>query len=159
MSALIAFAGIGNPLAGDDGAGVEAVKRLEKKLTFEQKRNLLFYTITEDLFVISEYLPNAKYFIFLDAFYGESPGKIVMFSDTYKKLQRLSLSFHQTDIVTVMQLLKKLKISEYFPHWEVWGVTISPPSFLTTKLSEKVDKAVDKLVNLLVNNKIYKRKV
>lgn len=146
----IAFVGIGNPFAGDDGAGIEAIKRLEKRLTLEQKKDFLFYTITEDLFVISEYISLAKYFIFLDAYYGKKAGEIITFTGDYKIEQRHSLSFHQTDIITVMNILKKLRLCEPFPDWEVWGVTISPPSFLTTTLSKEVDGAVDKLIKLII---------
>ena len=142
--AHIAFAGIGNTLAGDDGAGVAALERLADALSDDQKETVLFYRLAGDLFAVSELLDTAERFIFLDAVAGEVPGELrVLRSDTPFTHTG---SFHQTDIGAVMRSLSKLEWCTPFPEWEVRGITIASPDRLCEGLSPEIDRAVDRLV-------------
>ncbi len=140
----LAIVGVGNTLAGDDGAGVEAVRRLEALWSGEP--DILFHTLEGDHFEIDELLNRAKRFIFVDAVAGEWPGTLVRMGETRRAF---APSFHQTDIAAVMHTLEALETVDPFPAWEVWGVTILPPEELGEGLSPEVEKGVKRLCRRL----------
>jgi hydrogenase maturation protease len=137
---LLAIVGVGNTLAGDDGAGVEAVHRLRERL--DGTPDLLFHIIEGDHFEIADLLDHAERFIFIDAFAGDRPGTIVR---RVKTARAFAPSFHQTDISAVMEILQALRVTDPFPPWEVWGVTIDPPSELEEGFTPEVAEGVDEL--------------
>jgi len=141
---LLAIIGVGNTLAGDDGAGVEAVRRLETRWGGEP--DVFFHTIEGDHFEIADLLDSADRFIFVDAVSGEQPGEVVRMGETRRAF---APSFHQTDIAAVMQTLEALKIVDPFPAWEVWGVTIIPPAELGEGLNPEVAEGVERLCRKL----------
>ncbi|HET6419790.1 MAG TPA: hydrogenase maturation protease [Geobacteraceae bacterium] len=137
----IAVIGIGNTIAGDDGAGVEVVLRLKK--TWEGNPAVFLHVLEGDHFEIAGLLDQAERFIFVDAFEGETPGEIVRAA----KLRRaFAPSFHQTDIASVMACLETLRVVDPFPEWEIRGVTIIPPKIIGEGLTPEVEAAVDVLV-------------
>lgn len=140
----LAVIGIGNTIAGDDGAGAEVVRRLKKE--WRDIPSLLFHTLEGDHFEIADLLDRAEKFIFVDAFAGEQPG-IQVFAGSSRRA--FSPSFHQTDVASVMGCLEALRIIEPFPPWEVWGVTIIPPTRIGEGLSKVVDEAVGELCRKL----------
>jgi hydrogenase maturation protease len=140
----LAIIGVGNTLAGDDGAGVEAVRRLETR--WAGAPDVFFHTIEGDHFEIADLLECADKFIFVDAVSGEQPGAVVRMGETRRAF---APSFHQTDIAAVMQTLEALGIVDPFPAWEVWGVTILPPPELGEGLSPEVAEGVEKLCQKL----------
>jgi hydrogenase maturation protease len=140
----LAIVGVGNTLAGDDGAGVEAVRRL--KLRWGGEPDVFFHTLEGDHFEIADLLDCADKFIFVDAISGERPGELVRMGETRRAF---APSFHQTDIAAVMQTLEALWTVDPFPAWEVWGVTILPPAELGEGLSPEVAEGVERLCRKL----------
>jgi hydrogenase maturation protease len=138
--AKLAIVGVGNTLAGDDGAGIEAVRRLGPML--QGRPGILLYAIEGDHFEIADLLDRAERFIFVDAVAGERPGERVRLT---RNPRAFAPSFHQTDIASVMRGLEALRIADPFPSWEIWGITILPPEELGEGLSPEVDRAVDRL--------------
>jgi len=138
--AKLAIVGVGNTLAGDDGAGIVAVRRLGTMLDGEP--GVFLYALEGDHFEIADLLDRAERFIFVDAVAGERPGIRVLHDQAPRAF---APSFHQTDIASVMRGLESLGIVEPFPSWEIWGVTILPPAELGEGLSPEVDTAVDEL--------------
>lgn len=143
MKAL-AVIGIGNTIAGDDGAGVEVILRLKR--TWEGNPAVLLHALEGDHFEIAGLLDRAQRFIFVDAFEGEPPGEIVRAAKTRRAF---APSFHQTDIASVMTCLETLRVVDPFPAWEIRGVTIIPPSTIGEGLTPEVEAAVDVLVEEL----------
>lgn len=146
--ARIAFVGIGNTLAGDDGAGVVALERLRTALCGCDTAQLLFCTLPGDLYAVSEILDVAQRFIFLDAVAGDAPGSLCTISSDAPLF--MAASFHQTDIGVVMHTLGALRLRVPFPKWEIRGITIAQPDRLREGLSPEIDRAVDRLVGELV---------
>ncbi len=136
--------GVGNTIAGDDGAGVEVILRLKK--TWEGNPAVFLHALEGDHFEIASLLDRAEKFIFVDAFEGEHPGELVCAAKTRRAF---APSFHQTDIASVMGCLERLGMADPFPPWEVWGVTIIPPSTIREGLTPAVDAAVDALCERL----------
>ncbi len=134
----LAVIGVGNSIAGDDGAGVEVIRRLKK--VWEDNPSVFLHTLDGDHFEIATLLDRAEKFIFVDAFEGEHPGALVFAGSTRRAF---SPSFHQTDIASVMSCLEALGVMEPFPSWEVWGITITPPTRIGEGLTSVVEEAVE----------------
>jgi hydrogenase maturation protease len=141
--ARLAVVGIGNTLAGDDGAGIRAVEMLRDRLGDAASDGILLLTLEGDLLSVADMLDQADGFIFLDAVAGTPPGRIVRSSSACRAF---APSFHQTDIGTLMARLSTLGLREPFPGWEIRGVTIDPPVFLGEGLSPEVEAALSSLV-------------
>jgi hydrogenase maturation protease len=77
MQALTLIIGYGNPLRGDDGAGVLAVKRLAGEISSGANREaitcLTVFQLTPEL---AEDVSQADNVIFIDAARGDTPGQI-----------------------------------------------------------------------------------
>jgi len=140
----LAIVGIGNTLAGDDGVGIEVIRRL--KTTWDAEPCVFLHTLEGDHFEIADYLDKAERFIFVDAVAGERTGELVTMGDTRRAF---APSFHQNDIAAVMHSLAALGIIDPFPSWAIWGITIHPPSELGEGLSPQVEQAVEKLCRRL----------
>jgi hydrogenase maturation protease len=128
--------GIGNTLAGDDGVGIEIAGWLREKWAGHPAVELEL--LEGDLFAVSEWLPMAERFLFLDAVDGETPGQTVVRRDCPRGF---ASSFHQSDIGAVMRTLEALDLVRPFPEWEIWGVTIRPPDELRYGLTPEVRRA------------------
>lgn len=139
--ARLAILGIGNSLAGDDGVGPEVVRRLRERLP--DCAEVLLHTLEGDLLEIADWLECAERLVFVDAVAGEEPGHIVVGQPAERAY---APSFHQADIGTVMRSLAAMGVADPFPAWEVWGVTIRPPTELREGLSPVVAAAAAELV-------------
>lgn len=143
----LALVGIGNTIAGDDAAGIVALEYLQKALSGNP--SLYFLTLEADLFEISDHLSRANHFIFIDAVAGNEPGQILR----SRQIPRAyTPSFHQADIGAVMASLEKLTFVEPFPSWEVWGITIAPPTEFRTGLREPIESAAKMVAVLLASH-------
>ncbi|MCD4708197.1 MAG: hydrogenase maturation protease [Candidatus Sabulitectum sp.] len=142
--AKITFIGIGNTLAGDDGAGMVMLWKLRRRIG--DVPGVAFREIPGDMYEIWDILPGTESMVFLDAVAGEIPGII----SAGKTLPRAFFpSFHQADLCSVVASLATLYDGE-FPPWILWGVTIHPPRMLGEGLSDVVEYAVDKAVTEIV---------
>ncbi len=145
--ARLAIVGIGNTLAGDDGAGVRAVEMLRERLGGSGPDGVLLTTLEGDLLAVSDMIGSAGRFIFVDAVAGEPPGMVTRGRSAPRAF---APSFHQTDIGSVMHALERLRATSSFPDWEILGVTVRPPRMLEEKLSPEVEEALPVIVDLLL---------
>jgi hydrogenase maturation protease len=141
----LAIIGVGNTLAGDDGAGVEVVRRLQRACAGET--GVFLHIIEGDHFEMAELLDRAERFIFVDAVQGDRAGELVFAAETRRAF---APSFHQSDMSAVMHFLQASGVADPFPRWEVWGITIEPPSELGEGLTPEVDEAVTRLSEMLM---------
>jgi hydrogenase maturation protease len=140
--ARLGIVGIGNTLAGDDGAGALVVRGLKRIHGF--RRDILFHELKGDLFEIADLCACMKKIIFCDAMAGTPPGTITVLNDS--PARPMAPSFHQADIASVMRCLKNLKIAAPFPEWEIWGIVIDQPRFFSRRLTLPVRQAVRECV-------------
>jgi len=136
----IAIVGIGNTLAGDDGVGVLIAERLRSR--WNQTEGVLVAVLPGDLFSVSDLLGKAEEFLFVDAVAGDDPGEIRVLGSAQRAF---AASLHQTDIGTVMAVLRTLEMTDPFPPWQVWGITIETPEELGEGLSPEIAAAADEL--------------
>lgn len=141
--------GIGNELAGDDGAGVVALKRLKRHYppSHPLRKRVNFTILGGDLYSVTDFCSPYQHLLFLDAFAGGRPGELVTITGDQPTTEAPSL--HQLDICSVMQSLRQLKLCHPFPSWEVRGITTATPEHLGIGLSRPVEIAVDKLVTII----------
>jgi hydrogenase maturation protease len=146
----LAIVGIGNDLAGDDGAGPEVIRRLGE--TWGDNPDIMLHNLEGDHFEIADLISQAERFIFVDAIEGENPGEPII---GVREHRAFAPSFHQTDISSVMGALESFGIADPFPPWEIWGITIALPAELREGLSPEVEKGVQilcrELDRLIVN--------
>lgn len=140
----LALVAVGNPIAGDDGAGPEALRLLRER--WGEDPDLLYLFMETDLFSLADHLHRADRFIFLDAMAGDHPGAILR-SDAYQR--GFAPSFHQADLGTVMRSLQSLNWVDPFPAWEAWGIVIDPPQEYRRGLSSPIATATLELVRQL----------
>jgi hydrogenase maturation protease len=143
----LAIIGIGNTIAGDDGVGVLVAERLRERWT--DSNEVLVATLPGDLFSVSDLLDRTESFLFVDAIAGDDPGEILVLDSAQRAF---AASLHQTDIGTVMAALKKLEMTDPFPEWEVWGITIDPPEELGEGLTPEIAAAADELERRIVEH-------
>ncbi len=137
----VTFIGIGNTLAGDDGAGMAMLRKLKENIG--DVNGVAFLEIPGDLFEIWDIASGTDSIVFLDAVAGEVAGVV----SRGKTLPRaMSPSFHQSDLCTVVESLASIYQGE-FPQWTLWGITIDPPQILGEGLSGVVALAVERAVS------------
>jgi hydrogenase maturation protease len=138
VKATLGIIGIGNTIAGDDGAGIMIVEHLQKD--FHGRKDILFHTLKGDLFEMAELIDRALSFIFIDALAGDNPGEIKLIKD--RASPPFAVSFHQTDINSVMHALESISFISPFPPWEVWGIVIDPSVKFGSGISLCVSRAM-----------------
>ena len=141
----LGIVGTGNTLAGDDGAGNSVVNMLRER--FPQMEDVLLYNLETDPLELWDVLPRAEAFIFVDAFAGDPPGRLVT-ADRSSCARAYAPSLHQMDLATVMDRLCGL-IDGPEPSWSIWGVTARIPEELGEGLSPEVSEAVEVIVEKL----------
>ncbi|MDM7993401.1 MAG: hydrogenase maturation protease [Candidatus Fermentibacter sp.] len=142
----LAVAGIGNTLAGDDGAGIRVLEALEALLGDERPPGVLLVRIEGDLLDVTDLLGEADHIIFLDAVAASPPGRLIR---SVSARRAFAPSFHQTDIGTLMARLEPLGLVKVFPSWEIRGIAIDPPTILGEGLSPAVAEAAERLAGSL----------
>ncbi len=137
--------GIGNTLAGDDGAGNTVVSRL--KVKYPSRPDVYLHNLETDPLELWEILPSAKRFIFVDAVAGKPTGRLVAVKKRGVK-RAWAPSIHNMDLPTVIEQLCRLRQAAE-PEWSIWGITIDIPNYLQEGLSAEVSEAVENLVEML----------
>lgn len=137
--------GVGNTLAGDDGAGNVVVSRLKEKYT--DRTDIYLYNLETDPLELWDILPFAKRFIFVDAVAGKPVGRLVAVSKRGMR-RAWAPSLHNMDLPTVIKQLCRLRQDDGL-EWNIWGVTIDIPDHLQEGLSVEVTEAVENLVEIL----------
>jgi hydrogenase maturation protease len=144
VAAELGIIGIGNPLAGDDGVGVYVADAVLK--TKGPSTAIFFRCLENDLLEIADYLFCARHFLFVDAFVGNPAGQLRTFGEHDGVLMP---SLHQTDIGSVMNMLRPLGLVDPFPTWEIRAISVAPPLQLGYGLSAPVKAAAEKLIDEL----------
>lgn len=141
----LCIVGVGNSLAGDDGAGNAVVSMLRKR--YPDRTDVLLHNLETDPLELWDVLPAAERFIFVDALAGRPAGRLVCAGRNSAR-RAWAPSLHQMDLPTVVVRLCGLLEMEDL-EWSVWGVTIDPPQRLKEGFSPKVAAAVTDLVETL----------
>lgn len=137
--------GVGNSLAGDDGAGNAVVSRLRK--IYPDREDILLHNLETDPLELWDVLPTARRFIFVDALAGKPSGRLVCAGRRGAR-RAWAPSLHQMDLPTVVvRLCALLEIDDL--EWSIWGITIDFPERLEEGLTPKVSAAVEELVTIL----------
>ncbi len=137
--------GVGNTLAGDDGAGNTVVSMLKEK--YPDRREIFLHNLEADPLELWDILPSAKRFIFVDAVAGKPAGRMLAVKKSEMR-RAWAPSLHNMDLPTVIKQLCRLR-EEDEPEWNIWGITIDIPDRLYEGLSAAVSEAVENMVDIL----------
>lgn len=161
--------GIGNILLGDEGIGVQIVKRLQKEDIPPGVLVIDGSTAGFRLFPLFETYRNSK-FIIIDAVRiprdgKHSSGKGSLYEIPLKDFYDNAgseypgtgfISFHQTtlmDVLNLFYLSYKIKIDGYFIGININGNDNKDGNFsFSTELSETIEKKIPKIVELVMKN-------
>lgn len=141
----LCIVGVGNTLAGDDGAGNTAAAMLRKKC--RDNGEVAIHSLETDPLELWDLLPLSRRFIFLDAVAGRPTGRLVVMGRENSQ-RAYPASLHHMDLPTVIRHLAGLHGLKDL-QWSIWGVTIEMPEKLGEGLSPEVSRAVDEMVSVL----------
>ncbi len=134
--------GIGNEMRGDDGAGIEIIKRLQKNGI----SNTLAVNSTPENYLqkIAMMPGNARLWIDIINWNGE-PGETKIFdTDT---ISHYTISTHNFSLVVIINFLKDLKnVQDYFLGIQPQNLTLGDP------ISKPVAETVDVLVEYIITH-------
>ena len=146
----VSVIGIGNPLMGDDGAGVAVLDLLAKKVP----RGVELLDLGTGGMTLLHKLEGLDLAIIVDAVdYGGRPGEIRIFEpDDVDTTKAVGVSLHDADILKIIRLAKEMgKCPE-----RLFIAAIQPASVsLTMELSPAVKKKLPALANEIL--KILKK--
>jgi len=134
--------GIGNEMRGDDGAGIEIIKRLQKNGI---SNTLAVYSTPENYLHKIAIMPgNVRLWIDIINWNGE-PGETKIFdTDT---ISHYAISTHNFSLVVIINFLKEIKnVKDYFLGIQPQNLTLGDP------ISRPVSKTVDILVEYIITH-------
>jgi hydrogenase maturation protease len=147
----ILLLGLGNPIMGDDGVGIQVLRMLKKKIP--PRNDLEFKELgVGGLKLVEEILGYQKVFI-IDSIDTEDRrvGRIREFSpEQFKSTEQSSPSPHVTNFATALELYRKLEPSEIPSIIRIFTVDIDPGFTFREGLSPPIQDAAENLVKILV---------
>lgn len=144
----VAVIGIGNPLMGDDGAGVAVLDLLAKKVP---KGVELLDLGTGGMNLLHK-LEGLDLAIIVDAVdFGGKPGQIKIFEpDDVDTSKELGVSLHDADILKIIQLAKEMgKCPEKIFIAAIQPASVSPAMELSSGIKKKLPMLADEILKLL----------
>lgn len=139
--------GLGNPLRGDDAAGLQAVEGMEKdeevdyRKTIQSGASLLSFFNEYDQIILLDSFPTVE----------KEVGKVYELSrDEIEKFSSNNNSSHDMSFSALLELLEReMEVVPKF-HFFLVGIPVSEGNRvqLETGLSEKVEKGVESMIKL-----------
>jgi hydrogenase maturation protease len=147
----ILILGLGNPILGDDGVGIQVVRMLKDRI--QTRKDLDFKELSVGgLRLVEEMLGYQKVFL-IDSI-ESSPtqiGSIREFSvEDFKETQQASAP-HVTNFATAFELYKRLEPGEIPESVRIFTIGINPMFTFAERLSPLVEKAASELVDLVAS--------
>ncbi len=141
--------GLGNPLMGDDGAGIHIINELKRSDLPDHVDIMDGGNAGIDLIDI---LSGRKRIIVIDAIKGDCLSGITLFSpdETIFKEEGKVYSMHDMEFISVLRLMKTLKMD--IPDITIIGIpaaSIAPGAGLTDKCSRFIPEAIELTRELL----------
>lgn len=135
--------GLGNPLLGDDGVGIEAVNMIRNKL-----QGVDVEVMNTSGFEVAERMLGYDRVIVVDAIAGRRPGRVHAFTPEELKPTIHFTNPHDMNIQTAIEWLKN---QENFPKFlKFVAIEIVPNNEFKKGLSEKVRAAVPKVEKIIM---------
>lgn len=144
---MIKVVGIGNPLLGDDGFGIEVLEKLEN----EKIVGVEFIKLpTPSPWQLYEVFRDGDYFIVVDALYDGEIGKVETFPISYLKSHPSNLkSLHEVSLSQVIDLLGLYDINIDGIVVGTKVVDVSPKVGITNELKDLINPTIEKVFEIL----------
>ena len=133
--------GLGNPILGDDSAGILAVRRVKPRDGFEIKES--YYggmRLLEDILGYDKA-------IIVDAIIGDEPGKVHMIGRETLAEKGHGSTVHDVSIDQAISMAEKAGMR--LPEMVIIGIEISPPTEFTENVSPEVEEGIRKASEML----------
>jgi hydrogenase maturation protease len=142
--------GLGNPIMGDDGVGIYAVRLLRGNPQLQ--RGVEFKELSlGGLRLVEELLGYEKVFIIDSVASDRKPGEISELTPEQLKDSQYTGSPHGTNFATALALYRRLKGQEIPKTIRIFTIGINPEHTFNETLSPLVQKAALKLVESVAN--------
>lgn len=142
--------GLGNPIMGDDGVGIYAVRLLRGNPQLQ--RGVEFKELSlGGLRLVEELLGYEKVFIIDSVASDRKPGEISELTPEQLKESQYTGSPHGTNFATALALYRKLKAKEIPKTIRIFTIGINPEYTFNETLSPPVKEAALELVESVTN--------
>ena len=134
--------GLGNPLLGDDGVGMEVASVIEKEMPHINVKKACVGGMT-----LAEMIAGYKRAVIIDAIVGEKEGEVVELD--IKNMKARSMVGHDVDFATAVKMLSR--ITE-MPEIRILGIKIGKPCFregLSPHIKATIPQVVEKVKTIL----------
>ncbi|OYT61084.1 hypothetical protein B6U81_03905 [Thermoplasmatales archaeon ex4484_30] len=134
--------GLGNPLLGDDGVGIEVASIIEKEMPHINVKKACVGGMT-----LAEMVAGYKRAIIIDGIEGEGEGEVVEID--IKNLKARSMVGHDVDFATAVKILSRIT---KMPDIKILGIKIGKSCWkegLSPKIKATIPKVVEKVKEIL----------
>lgn len=134
--------GLGNPLLGDDGVGMEVASIIEKEMPSVDVKKACVGGMT-----LAEMIAGYRRAIIIDAIVGEKEGELVEID--IKNLKARSMVGHDVDFATAVKILSRIT---KMPDIKILGIKIGKPCFregLSPSIKATIPQVVEKVKAIL----------
>jgi hydrogenase maturation protease len=142
--------GLGNPIMGDDGVGINVVRLIKSKV--QSQDGIEFKELSLGGLRLVEELLGFEEAIIVDSVSSdEAVGKISEVTPEQLKNSRYSSSPHAMNFATALELYKKLKPESIPTRIRIFTIAINSEYTFNDRLSPQVEEAAQRLANLVVD--------
>jgi len=141
--------GVGNPIRGDDGAGIRVVRELEDEL---QRAKVDFVEVAAGGMPLAEQFRGYEHVLMIDALLGIDKGQVLEVNPEELTAEEGAYSVHSLDFKTSLGLLRSTYPGE-LPELKdivIIGIGIDPDPNFSEELSSPVREAVEEAKELAV---------
>ncbi len=140
--------GLGNPILGDDSAGILAVRKLKEKGKEFPKDFEIKESYVGGMRLLEE-LMDYERAVIVDAIIGESPGTVRLIEKDTLSNKGHGSTIHDVSISQALELAEKSGLR--LPELRIIGIEILPPTEFTEKPSPEVEKGIEEAAEMAEN--------
>lgn len=140
------IAGIGNPIMGDDGAGIEVVRRLEKE---KLAQDVELFEAGVDSFGLLRKLKGRKKVVLVDAVRGAEEGKVYRLAIEDLKGSGFIYTLHDFALEHLLETGRELFKSEFPGDVIIVGIGVEKAE-QKIGLSSRVERGVERAVEYIL---------
>lgn len=141
--------GIGNPILGDDGAGIRVIQDLRESGLFADNKEVDLKEIATGGIPLVEFMLDYDHVVLIDALEGLEPGEVRELDPTSLDQHVNGSGVHDLDFRTSLELLQSV-CPDRMPGLEditIFGIGIGENTEFSEELSPPVERGVEEAVD------------
>lgn len=150
--------GIGNPILGNDAAGILAIRELKRMFKRFNVNNVYFDESSDGGFRLAEKMLGYDKVIIIDTIKDnesteEGTVRVIDLYELMKKNENMWLANpHDADLITAMKILSSAFKDEMPREVIIYGIKISSSFTFSEQLSDSVRNAIKKVVKMILED-------